>query len=368
MAREVLHLPEWDGGWYVKFRQRKPAGLLLVTALAGGIGVAQSPPPAPQVPVATVSGQPVYEHELLPLVQAQLRQIRNQEHEIKKRALENLIHQRLLGAEARKKGVTAEQLLPQAVDSGAGEPSDAEVEAFYLGQRDRLAGSFDQMKAQLRQNLKQARLQERRQQYLKRLWEEAQVTILLRPPRVEVAYDSARLRGRPDAPVIIVEFADFQCGYCRTVQPVLKGLLARYGGQVSLGFRDYPLQNIHPQAQAAAEAARRAGEQGKFWEYHDLLFLGDASSLGAERLNEHARTLELDAGRFKECLSSGKHRAQVASEVQDAMKSGVAGTPAFFINGIFLDGAQPPAAFEQIIDAELAAVARSRAVSKGETR
>ncbi len=349
--------------------QHRGVLVLLACGVVAGASGAQSlvSEPNSQVPVAIVSGQPVYESELLPRVQAPLRQIRTQEYEIKKRALEGLIRQKLLEADARAKGIPPEALLKQLADASVGEPSDAEVEAFYLGQRDRHPGSFDKVKAQLRESLKQARLQQRRQDYFDRLWEEAKVAILLAPPKVQVGFDPARMRGLPTAPVIIVEFADFECGYCRAVQPTLKGLLAKYGGEVGLAFRDYPLQGIHPQAQAAAEAARCAAEQGKFWEYHDLLFLSDPAGLNAMRLADHARALNLDNQRFGECLSSGKYRGQVAADVQQGMKAGVAGTPAFFINGVFLDGAQPPAAFEQIIDAELAVV-RPRAAPKGGAR
>jgi len=86
---------------------------------------------------------------------------------------------------------------------------------------------------------------------------------------MQVGYDPARVRGNPKAPVMIVEFSDFQCPYCHQVEPVVKELLAKYGDKVSLAYRDLPLKQIHPQAEIAAEASRCAGEQGKYWDYHD---------------------------------------------------------------------------------------------------
>src|SRR5260370_16526798 len=111
-----------------------------------------------------------------------------------------------------------------------------------------------------------------RQELLKRLRDSDGTPILLQPAKVHVAYDPARLRGSPQAPVMIVEFSDFQCPFCRRVQSTLKNLLEKYQGQVSLAYRDFPLRGMHSQAESAAEASRWDLEQGKFWEYHDLLF------------------------------------------------------------------------------------------------
>lgn len=302
-------------------------------------------------PVAVVAGQAIYEEDLLPLIQAQVQQIRNQEYELKSKALERLVNQKLLEAEAKKKDISAEKLLEQEVDSKIAEPGDAEAEAYYLGQRDKINRSFEEIKAQLRQGLKQAKIQEARQTYAKHLREKADVVILLSPPRIEVASDPARLRGNPKAPVIIVEFSDFQCPYCRRVQPTLKELLAKYEGRVSLSYRDFPLLQIHPQAQLAAEASRCAAEQGKFWEYHDLLFAG---KLERDGLLEDARNLKLDEKQFDTCLSSGKYKPQIEKDLQEGTGAGVSGTPGFFINGIPLSGAQPLESFVRVVEEELA--------------
>lgn len=311
--------------------------------------------------VAVVGGEYIYEEDLLPLVQAQLLPLQNQEYEIKRAALDRLVTRRLVEAEASSKGVPAERLLEQEVDARVGEPTDGEVEAFYLAQKDRIGATLEAIRPQLRQALKQAKIQQARQGYVERLRKEADVAILLRPPRVAVGYDASRLRGDAAAPVIIVEFSDFQCPYCRTVVPTLKALLAKYAGRVSLAYRDFPLREIHPQAQQAAEAARCAGEQGKFWEYHDLLY-ADGAKLDAGSLAGYARGLGLDAQRFTSCLASGKFKQAVEDDVQAGSKAGVNGTPAFFVNGIFLSGAQPLSAFEKIIEAELAAAQAEGAV------
>jgi protein-disulfide isomerase len=307
-----------------------------------------------------VVGQTIYEGDLLPRVRAQLR---NQEYELKSGALGNLIDQRLLEAEAKKRGIALGEVLEQEVDAKVAEPTEAELKAAYQSQKDWPNPPFEEVKTQLQQALKQAKLQEARQQYLKHVREQAGVSILLRPPKVEVTYDPARLRGNPWAPVIIVEFADFQCPFCRQAQPTLKDLLSKYKGRVSLGYRDFPLRGIHAQGQLAAEASRCAGEQGKFWEYHDLLF-ANPNKLKRDGLVEHAGSLKLDEKQFDSCLSSGKYKAKIEEDLQEGIKAGVAGTPGFFINGSFLSGIQPEAVFEDIIQAELGVPKQTMSVAK----
>jgi protein-disulfide isomerase len=176
---------------------------------------------------------------------------------------------------------------------------------------------------------------------------------MLNPPRVEVAVDPARVRGNPKAKVMIVEFSDFQCPYCGQVEGTLKSVLAKHQDTVALAFRDYPLSQIHPLAQGAAEASRCAGEQGKFWEYHDLLF-GDQAGLDRNGLIAKAAKLQLDAKQFDACISSEKYKAKIQQDNQEGVRAGVSGTPGFFINGVFLNGAQPESAFEKAIQDQLA--------------
>ena len=208
------------------------------------------------------------------------------------------------------------------------------------------------------------KIQQARQDYVKSLLEQAEaggeVAVFLRPTRIEVSFDPARLRGSPDAPVRIVEFSDYTCPYCRRAESILSELRAKYQGKVSQAYRDYPLREIHPHAQMAAEASRCAAEQGKFWGYHDLLF-ANSEKQTPDDLRIYAHALQLDDKRFDSCLSSGQYKPQIEQDVQDGARAGIVGTPAFFINGIYLDGAQPAAVFERIIDEELSAADKKHA-------
>jgi len=308
----------------------------------------------PKQPLAMIDGQAINDDDLLPYVQSQLRPLREQEYQIKKKALENLINQRLLEAAAKKKDLSTEKLLEQEVDSKVAEPTDAELNTIYTMQKDQINRPFEEVKVQLQQNLKRAKIQQARQDYYLGLREQAKISVLLGPPRAEVGFDPARVRGNPKARVMIVEFTDFQCPYCGEAEATLKGVLAKHEGVVALAFRDLPLTQIHPQAMMAAEAARCAGEQGKFWEYHDLLF-ANQNKLDRPGLLEKAHTLNLDEKQFDSCLSSEKYKAQIQQDSQEGMRNGVSGTPGFFINGIFMSGAQPEMVFEKSIQEQLSA-------------
>jgi protein-disulfide isomerase len=327
--------------------------LLGVLLLSPILSRSQSLPPQAHQTVAVVGGKPVYEDELTPLMEDQFQQLQNQQYEIKSRALEKLINQKLLDMAAEKKGTTADKVLAQEVDSKIAEPTDGEVEAYYLGQKDRMSRPFDEMKEQLRQQLKQAMIQQARDAYMKELWHSADVGILLTPPKTELGYDPTRVRGNPNAPVTIIEFSDFQCPFCRQSFPVIQKVLAKYPNQVKLAYRDFPLRDLHPQAQLAAEAARCATEQGKFWEYHDMLF-SNPNKLDRPGLLQMAQVLKLDDKRFVSCLDSGKYRGAIDEDVKAGNKAQVEGTPAFFVNGVLMTGFQPESVLESKIDAELA--------------
>jgi len=149
--------------------------------------------------------------------------------------------------------------------------------------------------------------------------------------------DGARATGPATAPVTIVKFEDFHCPFCTRVQATLTQLESQYGDRVKLVFRDYPIDQLHPQSRKAHEAARRANEQGKFWASHDALF-AHAPKTSPEQLKASAQDVGLDLSAFEQCLSSGKSQATVQQDVEEGAHAGVTGTPAFFINGRMVSG------------------------------
>jgi protein-disulfide isomerase len=159
-------------------------------------------------------------------------------------------------------------------------------------------------------------------------------------------------RGDANAPVTIIEFSDFQCPYCGTVEPTIEQVMTDYAGKVKLYFKNFPL-SFHEFAQKAAEAAECAGDQGKYWEMHDQLF-ADQSALAVSDLKGYAQKLGLDTAKFNSCLDTGAKASVVEADFNDGSANGVSGTPAFFINGKMIVGAQPYSAFKTAIDAALA--------------
>ena len=348
----------------IRSRSNRPAGFaalaccLLVPPAVWG----QTKGAKQNVPVATVDGQTIYEDDLLPSIQGQLMPLRKQEYDIKKKALDDVIRQKLLDAAAKKKGITTDQLLAQEVDSKVSEPSDAEVEGFYLATRS--TRPLSEVQPQIKQAIKQAKIQQVRDQYMKSLRDGSNVVVELSAPRSNVAYDPARVRGNPKAPVMIVEFSDYQCPYCHQAEPTLEAVLAKYGDKVSFSYRDFPLRNIHDHAEIAAEASRCALEQGKFWDYHDQLF--KATNLDKEALVGYAKNAKLDDKQFESCLTSEKYKAQIDKDLDDGRKAGVTGTPAFFVNGIELSGAQGQDSFTRAIDDELSRKPQAAAMQSTE--
>ena len=189
------------------------------------------------------------------------------------------------------------------------------------------------------------------QTYVDQLKAKTPVRVMLEPPRQKVAAAGSASRGPASAPIEIIVFSDFQCPYCLRAHPTVNQVLSTYGDRMRLVYRHYPLPN-HPNARPAAEASQCAAEQGQFWQYYDRLF-ADQSKLSDEGLKQSAAALGMDAGRFNVCFDTHKYKDQVETDIKDGNDAGVSGTPAFFINGRMLTGAQPFEAFKRIIDEEL---------------
>ena len=307
-------------------------------------------------PIATVEGQPVYKSDLTGPAAAQMLKVRQQEYQIESQALEDLIRQKVVEIEAKKEGLTVEQLYANEVDSKISEPSDDEAKGYYLAVKSKTTLPFKMIGPQVKRMIKNAEIQQARQKYADSLRDRASVSILLQPPTVMLGKnDPARTEGNPAAPVTVVEFGDFQCPFCGKVEPTLANLLKKYNGKVNLAFRDFPLSAIHPHAEAAAEASRCAEEQGKFWPMHDAMY-ADQSKLTEADLIQTAARLGMKKDSFASCVKSGKYKAAIQQDLAAGTSAGVTGTPTFFINGRYLEGSVPQAQFEKIIDSDLAAL------------
>ncbi len=172
--------------------------------------------------------------------------------------------------------------------------------------------------------------------------------------RYEIPTEGYPSIGPEDAEIVIVEFSDFECPFCKKWHDeVYEPLMAAYPGQIRLVYRNFPLTSIHADAFSAAEAALCAGDQGRFWEYHDKLF-GREYGLGEEAYLQYASDLGLNEDAFRECLTGRKYQEFVQQDMDFAINLGIRSTPTFFINGLPIVGAQPLGVFTNVIDQELA--------------
>jgi protein-disulfide isomerase len=330
-------------------------GSMTLLLWGGEMVAAQQTRDAPGV-AARVGDEVITLNEVMEGVKRELAKLDEQRHAVIEQRLEQLIDERLVAQEAKRQGVSVEDLMKREVLAKTPAVPEPEVTAFITQNKARLPKMDDaQLRLRVSEHLRGQKAAQQRQVYLQGLRERGVVTVHLPAPpivRHPVSTDRGFAKGGKDAPVTIVEFSDFQCPFCRNVNATLQQVLDRYPGKVRLLFRDFPLAQLHPGAPKAHEAARCAAEQGKFWEYHDLLFERSPKHAPAD-LKQYAQELKLDGAAFGRCLDGGKHAAEVTKDLQEGVRLGVTGTPAFFINGRALEGAQPFTAFQKIIDSEL---------------
>lgn len=303
--------------------------------------------------VAEVAGTAITREQLEAHVKAELVEIDSQRYEALREGLDALISEQLLAKEAASRGVTPEQVLEAEVNSKLTEPTDAQVQEVYDANKQQLGDTpLEQVKPRIVQYLKGQQEATLQQSFLDGLRKKYPTKVSLRPPVVTVGDGGRTAKGPADAPITIIEFSDYECPFCKRAEATVQEVLAAYPGKIRLVYRDYPLP-FHANAKPASIAAICAEKQGKFWEYHEKLFA--ASALNDETYTTIAGEVGLDAAKFAECRKSPEAAAQVDKETADGAAVGVRGTPAFFINGRMISGAQPLEKFKEIIDDELAA-------------
>ena len=273
-------------------------------------------------------------------------------YELRTRALDQLAAERALDAEAAKAGKDREALLKDEIEKRV-KIADDEVQKFYDAHKDRFGTrTFEQVSDMIRNQLKSQKQQEAMQEYVDALRKGAGFENDLKPPRYEVASGGSST-GPADAPITVVEFSDFECPFCKRADPIVRQMLERYPTQVRFIYRDFPLDRIHQKARGAAEAARCAGEQGKYWDYHHLLF-DKSPALTPDDLKNYAKQLGLDEAKFDECISQHRFKDVIEADLKAGEGASVSGTPAFFINGLPVAGVRSIDEIAKAIDDELA--------------
>jgi protein-disulfide isomerase len=328
-------------------------------ALLGAFGCARSraasPPAATEDPrkaVAQVGGASITLEEVDRRAAGKLQRLRNEEYDARRQALDELIVERLFQKEAAERGVTQDALLKAEVDAKVTAPTAGDVKAIYEQNR-AAAGTrtLAELTPVIERSLREHRLAERAAQFRDELKAKRGVRVTLDAPRVAVTVPAdAPVLGPASAPVTIVEYLDYQCPYCHRAQGVVDEVLSRYPGKVRFVHRDFLLGK--PRSLPAARAARCAGEQGKFWEYHRNLLVS-SGDMSDEDLRGRAAAMGLEAGKFSACVASDRFDADIRRSTESGNSLGIDATPTFFVNGRRLTGALPADQFAEVIDSEL---------------
>jgi protein-disulfide isomerase len=302
--------------------------------------------------VATVGDVSITRGELEKSVKSQLIEVDNQRYEILEDGLNNLVSEKLLTMEAKAQNKSLEDFQKELMSAPVEEPTAEQIQKIYDENKEQLGGKpLEEVKGRIVEYLKNQGRAQKAQTLLAGLREKHPTSIKLAPPVVEVSDGGRAAKGPATAPVTIVAWSDYECPFCKKAEPIVQEVLAIYGDKVRYIHRDYPLP-FHKFARKAAESARCAGEQGKFWEAYDALF--KAPTLTDESISATVVGVGVDKAKLDECLASGKAKTMVDEDMTAGGDVGVSGTPAFFINGRMLSGAQPVERFKAIIDAELA--------------
>jgi protein-disulfide isomerase len=272
--------------------------------------------------------------------------------QIMENGLSRLIDSRILEFEAKKRGIAKEMLLSEELNGKVKDPSDQDIGAFYEANKAQIGQPLEQSKEKIQQYLKSQNYNRAKGELVEKLKKDYGVNVLLEPMRAKIETAGSPAIGPEDAPVTVVEFADFQCPYCSRLAKTLKGVLDNYGTKVRLVFRQFPLSEVHPNAESAAEASLCAADQGRFWEMHDLLY-ESPGQLNPSDLSAKAANLKLDMQSFNQCVSSRKYANKVQQDFYEGIKLGIAGTPVVFVNGRFFSGALPLEDISRIIDQEI---------------
>jgi protein-disulfide isomerase len=299
--------------------------------------------------LAIVNGQTLTTSDLQQKEGNRLLQAQYQYYQAARKALDDLIDQDLMEQEAHRLGISVDQLRKQEIDAKAKEPSEDQIKVYYEGMDSK--EPYEKMRQKILDHIVDIRKAKLTAAYIETLRLKADIMVELAPPveSVEVA-NAADIEGPANAPIQLIEFADFQCPYCQKVNPDINKLRQEYGSKLSIVYKDFPLP-MHANAAKAAEAARCAGEQGKFWEYHNLLFTD--RRLQPDDLKQEAKALNLDSTKFDTCLDSGKETASVDQDRTEAVKLGLSGTPSFFLNGHFFSGAVDYKMLHQMVEQQL---------------
>jgi protein-disulfide isomerase len=296
-----------------------------------------APTLSPATVLATVAGKTITAGTIDERTRPMVYKLRLNTYLMESQALDQAIYNLLLLSEASRRGVAPEDLVRSEISDKTHQPTEVEISKFYAQNQSSIKGPLDSVRSQIASYLQDQEQQKLESALAEKLRKQASIRVLLAEPAPlvqSISVDDDPVRGDANAPVTVVEFTDFQCPSCATMQPILDEVLKSYGSKVRYVVRDFPL-SAHANARKAAEAANAAKAQGKFFEYTALLFKHQ-NALDVASLKRYASELGLNRALFDSSLDSGQYAAEVRHDINDGEKYGVESTPTIFINGVAL--------------------------------
>jgi protein-disulfide isomerase len=313
----------------------------------------------PAAVLAQVNGHAVTAADLESSKSGSLLQARYTYYQTERKALDELVDEKLLALAAADKHETVAQLLDTEVYKGITSPTEDQMQVYYEGMESE--EPYSAVHDRLFEHISDLRKTKARAAYVKTLREKANLRITLQPPYSDVSTADAQFEGSKDAPMQLVVFADYECPYCQKVNPSLHQLKKEYGDKLTIVYKEFPLP-MHHHAQKAAEAALCAGDQGKYLEFHDMMY--NSRQLDIPDLKKYAVTLNLDSNKFNTCLDSGKQAELVKKELEEGKSLGLSGTPSFFLNNHYFHGGMEYSALREMVEQEVYAMQSKPALAQ----
>ena len=306
--------------------------------------------------VAKIGDQVITLDELIGDQKLQYLEIKKREHEFKMERLNELVKDKLLSKEAANAKMEKDAFIMQKVVKGNVKASEAEFNKFVAEKKIPEKQISPEIKERINKYLEDQKKDEKINEYLAKLTKGQPVEVYFKKPKLtmDIEVGTGPIWGSKSAPVTIVEFSDFQCPFCSKAAATVDEVKKKYKGKIQLAFRHFPL-SFHKEAGPAAEASMCLNEQSvdKFWKYHDILF-ENQKELDQASLDKYAKQAGANMDKYKECMTSGRHKETVKKDTEYGEKIGVRSTPTFFINGELVSGALPLEAFSEVIEEAIA--------------
>ncbi len=319
--------------------------------MAGGVTTFAGNPGTSDAVLAKIGTHKITEAEIDDKYRDELNNVNAQLYLVREHAIQAIAADELIRQGAEKEHLSLQAYIAREIDAKVTEPPEAQVRAQYETMKTQLPRPYELEKEGISVLIKNQQKQALLQELLAKLTLEIGIKDHLMSPWFNIPAGNHYAIGPKNAPVTIVEFGDFQCPFTRQAEGTLKQIRAKYGNKVRLVYFDFT-QYEHPHAFQAAMAARCAGEQGKFWPYHDALF-ADQTKLEPADLKATAARLKLDTTKFNTCFDQSKYGEELARDLGEGKNLRIEGTPTFYINGRILFGARPDADFDALIDQAL---------------